>query len=43
MKPFKSPEHAQRFLEVHDIVAATSDRNGISCLLRTTKRNGSVD
>ncbi len=22
MKRFKSPEHAQRFLEVHDIVAA---------------------
>jgi putative transposase len=45
MKRFKSPEHAQRFLERHAVLAAhfRSDRNDISFLPRTTKPNGRVD
>jgi hypothetical protein len=43
MKRFKSSEHAQRFLEVHGIVATTFDRNDIYFLLRTIEPKGSVD
>lgn len=43
MKHFKSPEHAQRFLEVHDMWQLISDPNDISFLLRTTKRNDTLD
>lgn len=43
MKRFKSPEHAQRFLERHDILAAHFRPQATSPLLRTTKRDGRID
>jgi len=41
MRRFKSPEQAQHFLEVHDLIAPTSGPSGISSPLLNTERNGS--
>ena len=44
IKRFKSPEHAQRFLEIPTILCLpTFDRNDICSLPHATKRKGSAD